>query len=70
MIEEDLKTKMHENKMVSDVNYFCGHTVENLYIIPKITQGIFLFDIINEMRKECDKYDQDFKDLLDYISGI
>jgi len=70
MIEEDLKEQMHQNKMINDVEYFCEYTIENLYIIPQKTQGIFLFDIIDEMRKECNKYNQEFKDLLDYIGGI
>lgn len=65
--ENSLKDESHEVKMRNDFEYFCEYVLENLYITPERTKGLFLFDIIDTISKECSKYDQDFKEFLDYV---
>ena len=61
----------HEYQMRTDVDYFCEYTVEDLYIRPPQMQaGMFLFDIVDRLRKECLHYDQELDDLLDYMKGV
>ena len=68
--ENSLKDQSHEMKMRNDSEYFCEFVLENLYITPDKTKGLFLFDIVDTIRKECLKYDQDFSEFLDYLKGV
>jgi len=67
MREDMLKDQHHERMMRSNIEYFCEYTLENLYISPEKTKGLFLFDVVDEIRKYCDKYEQDFNEFLDYL---
>jgi hypothetical protein len=68
--EDSLKDEAHEIKMRNDIDYFCEYTLENLYITPKITKGVYLFDVLNEINRHCCWYDQDSKEFLDYLKEI
>ncbi|MCW8932192.1 MAG: hypothetical protein OQL19_18405 [Gammaproteobacteria bacterium] len=70
MREDMLKDQRHERMMRSNIEYFCEFTLENLYIITDGTKGIYLFDVIDELKKHCDKYEQDFNEFLDYLKEI
>lgn len=70
MREDMLRDQHHERMMRTDIEYFCEYTVENLYLIPDGTSGIYLFDIVDRLRKKCNHYDQNIEDLLDYMKDI
>jgi|GEM_PF-5129204 len=70
MREDMLMDQRHEWIMRNDIEYFCEHTLENLYITPEKTKGLFLFDVVNEIRKHCDRYEQDFNEFLDYLKEV
>lgn len=65
--EDMLRDQKHEWNMKNDIEYFCEYTLENLYITPEKTKGIYLFDVIDEIKKQCDKYEQDFNEFLEYL---
>jgi hypothetical protein len=68
--EDMLRDQHHEYMMRTDIEYFCEHTVENLYLTPDDTSGVYLFDIIERLRQECNNYNQNIDDLLDYMKGV
>ncbi|MFA5669897.1 MAG: hypothetical protein WCX83_00275 [Candidatus Cloacimonas sp.] len=70
MREDMLKDQHHERMMRSSIEYFCEYTLENLYITPEKTKGLFLFDVVDEIRKYCIKYEQDFNEFLDFLKEI
>jgi len=66
MREELMKDNLHEEKMRTDIEYFCEYTVENLYF----NKPIHLFDVMIELKKECVKYEQDIQDVFDYAREL
>jgi hypothetical protein len=70
MREDMLIEQRHEANMQSNIEYFCEYTLENLYITPEKTKGLFLFDIVDEIKKHCNKYEQDFNEFLDYLKEM
>lgn len=68
--KELLKDQEHEFKMYNDLDYFCEYTTENYSKYCKDKSYIWLIDIIQDLHKICDKYNQSFNKLCDYIKEI
>jgi len=60
----------HEKQMYKVPNYFCEYVIGNLIIPTKNKQYIYIWDVLESMKQECDKYDYTIDVLLDYMKGI
>jgi hypothetical protein len=63
--ENHAKDLRHEEQM-RDEEYFIEWTIENFHF----SKAIHLFDIVDELRKHCFKYDQDAKVLFKMMGEV
>ena len=68
--QEMLGDVYHEEQMSTDTHYFCEYVIETLIILTKGKQYINIWDVLEAMKQECDKYDYTIDVLLDYMKEI
>lgn len=65
--EEMLQEQYHECKMRTDTEYFCEFTLGNFHVLPEGKTYVWLYDVMEQLKKHCDEYEQDINVLFEFI---